>query len=115
MHILATIIDKTTNSTEEGTIEIFEEYSECIDGLEGFDYIWLVSYFHLNSGFKTKIKPQPRPDAVNQPPESVGLFCSRAPHRPNPIGKLSYILIIVLINVYNTNNSQFFVYRMCCN
>lgn len=82
----ATINDTTSNTKQEGTIEIFDEFVECLDQLEGFDYIWCITYFHLNSGFRTTIKPQPRPDAVKQPPESVGLFCSRAPHRPNPIG-----------------------------
>ena len=38
-----------------------------------------------NSGYKTMISPMPRPDAVAQPPKKVGLFASRAPHRPNPI------------------------------
>ena len=38
-----------------------------------------------NSGYKTMIAPMPRPDAVAQPPKKVGLFASRAPHRPNPI------------------------------
>ncbi len=41
---------------------------------------------HRNSGYKTKIKPQPRKDSNNNSIEiEVGLFSSRAPHRPNPV------------------------------
>ena len=67
-----------------GTIEIFEEYRECLDQLETFDYIWLITYMHLNSGFKGKIKPMPNVSlqeksgqSAGLSSESVGLFCSR--------------------------------------
>ena len=60
-------------------------YADCLDGLAGFDFIWVISVMHRNSGFKKKIRPQPRADAAGQPPPLVGLFCSRAPHRPNPL------------------------------
>lgn len=68
-----------------GKIKLYPGYEDCIDHLDGFDYIWVISLMHLNSGFKRKIKPQPREGAIRQPPEEVGLFCSRAPHRPNPV------------------------------
>ena len=88
---IATIVDINAKSTLTGTIEIFDDYIECLDGISEFDYIWVLTYFHLNSGFKTKIKPQPNPNLEielkqSQPPSEVGLFSSRAPHRPNPIG-----------------------------
>ena len=67
-----------------GIIEIFEEYRECLDQLETFDYIWLITYMHLNSGFKGKIKPMPNVSlqeksgqSAGLSSESVGLFCSR--------------------------------------
>ena len=44
----------------EGKIQLFPGYEECLDELEGFDYIWVITLMHLNSGFKKKIKPQPR-------------------------------------------------------
>jgi len=95
---------------EFGTIEIFPEYRQCMDQLERFDLIWAITLMHLNSGFKSKIKPMPNPtlsdsndnnnnnnidtssDSSSSSSSSipsgsleVGLFCSRAPHRPNPI------------------------------
>ena len=48
--------------------------------------LWVITYMHRNSGYKTKIKPQPRKDFNNNNIEiEVGLFSSRAPHRPNPV------------------------------
>ena len=79
---------------QEGYIEVFPEYIDCIDQLGNFDYIWAITFMHLNSGFKKKIKPMPNSDLLQSPksavtgtspPPTVGLFCSRAPHRPNPV------------------------------
>lgn len=78
-------ISRTTGQSVNGTLELFAGFEECISDLEGFDYVWVLTMMHLNSGFKTKIRPQPVPDAERQPPSAVGLFSSRAPHRPNPI------------------------------
>jgi tRNA-Thr(GGU) m(6)t(6)A37 methyltransferase TsaA len=51
-------------------------------GLERFSHVWLISYFHLNTNktFRPKIHP-PRLQG-----ESIGIFASRSPHRPSPIG-----------------------------
>ncbi len=56
--------------------------SEALDGLEGFSHVWLVFVFHQNTnkGVKAKVHP-PRMGG-----ESIGLFATRTPHRPNPIG-----------------------------
>lgn len=68
-----------------GTLEVFPPFRECLLHLQGFDFCWVITYMNRNSGFKTQIAPMPRPGAVNQPPSKVGLFASRAPHRPNPL------------------------------
>jgi tRNA-Thr(GGU) m(6)t(6)A37 methyltransferase TsaA len=56
--------------------------SEALEGLEGFSHIWLIFVFHQNTnkGIKAKIHP-PRMGG-----EKTGLFATRTPHRPNPIG-----------------------------
>jgi tRNA-Thr(GGU) m(6)t(6)A37 methyltransferase TsaA len=69
-----------------GEIQLYPQYKECLDHLDGFDYIWVVALFQGNHGYKDKIRPMPREDMARKPPQEVGLFCSRAPHRPNPIG-----------------------------
>lgn len=55
---------------------------QALQGLEGFSHIWLVWVFHQNktSRYHAKVHP-PRLGG-----ESIGLFATRTPHRPNPIG-----------------------------
>ena len=62
-----------------GTIEVYKEYQAGLKDLEGFSHIILLYHFHRSQGFNLHIVPfmdtQPR-----------GLFATRAPKRPNPIG-----------------------------
>lgn len=53
-----------------------------LQGLEGYSHIWLQFVFHRNTSvrFHAKVHP-PRLDG-----QSIGLFATRTPHRPNPIG-----------------------------
>lgn len=54
-----------------------------LQGLEGYSHLWVIFGFHLNqqeSRFHAKVHP-PRMGG-----ESVGLFATRTPHRPNPVG-----------------------------
>jgi tRNA-Thr(GGU) m(6)t(6)A37 methyltransferase TsaA len=64
-----------------GRIEMFpgQQYEQAIEDLEGFSHIWLLFQFHKNDSWKPKVMP-PRGD------RKVGVFASRAPYRPNPIG-----------------------------
>ncbi|MDD2806115.1 MAG: tRNA (N6-threonylcarbamoyladenosine(37)-N6)-methyltransferase TrmO [Elusimicrobiales bacterium] len=51
-------------------------------GLAQFSHVWLLSWFHLNTNktFHPKIHP-PRMKGGK-----IGVFASRSPHRPNPLG-----------------------------
>lgn len=51
-------------------------------GLAQFSHVWLISWFHLNTNktFRPKIHP-PRMKGGK-----IGVFASRSPHRPNPLG-----------------------------
>lgn len=62
---------------------------ESLQGLEGFSHVWLVWVFHQNkvARFHSKVHP-PRLSG-----KSMGLFATRSPHRPNPIG-LSLVELI---------------------
>src|SRR5437868_4297692 len=55
---------------------------QALEGLEKFSHIWLVFVFHQNkvSRYHAKVHP-PRLGG-----ESMGVFATRSPHRPNPIG-----------------------------
>ena len=65
-----------------GTIELIEgkDFEIGLRELEGFSHIWVLYLLHLNDHYNLKIKP-PR-----NTKKTVGVFASRAPHRPNPIG-----------------------------
>lgn len=63
----------------EGTVEIFPEYAEGLKDIEGFSHIILICHFHLSKGCSLKVTPY-MDDKVH------GVFTTRAPARPNPIG-----------------------------
>lgn len=66
------------------TLTIAREFlpEHSLAGLERFSHVWLLSYFHLNTN-KT-VRPKIHPPRLKG--ESIGLFASRSPHRPSPIG-----------------------------
>ena len=64
----------------EGTIEVHEPYVDGLSDLDGFERIWLLYVFDRNEGYRLKVQP-PR-----GPRHKRGLFATRAPHRPSPIG-----------------------------
>lgn len=62
-----------------GTVEVDAEYANGLRDLDGFSHIILLYHFHRTGGTKLTVTPfldtEPR-----------GLFATRAPSRPNPIG-----------------------------
>jgi tRNA-Thr(GGU) m(6)t(6)A37 methyltransferase TsaA len=73
-----------------GRIEIFPEYTAGLADLAGFSHIYILYHFHLSKKFSLKVKPF----LDNQ---KRGLFATRAPSRPNPIG-LSVVRLIRIKN-----------------
>jgi tRNA-Thr(GGU) m(6)t(6)A37 methyltransferase TsaA len=63
----------------EGTVEVFEAYAEGLADLERFDRIWLLYWCHRATGQRMRVVPYR--DICER-----GLFATRAPARPNPIG-----------------------------
>lgn len=59
------------------------DYRTALNHLADFSHVWVIFVFHqsIEKGWKPTIRP-PRVDA----PRKVGVFASRSPHRPNPIG-----------------------------
>ncbi len=70
----------------KGYIEIYPDFVEGLDDIEGFSHIILIYYFHLSKGYSLRVKPFM--DDVKR-----GVFSTRAPRRPNPIG-LSVVKLI---------------------
>ena len=63
----------------KGQIEIFPDFRAGLKDLDGFSHIILLYHFHRSNGFKLEVVPF----MDNQ---SRGLFATRAPRRPCPIG-----------------------------
>lgn len=65
-----------------GTIHLFpgRDFEHALEDLDGWEYIWVVFWFHLNTGWRPKVLP-PRSGGKRR-----GVFSTRSPHRPNPIG-----------------------------
>ena len=71
-----------------GTVEVFPEYGQGLKDLEGFSHIILLYHFHQVT--ETKLIVTPFLDT-----EPRGVFSTRAPKRPNPIG----ISVVKLLGV----------------
>lgn len=63
----------------QGWIEIYDEYAPGLRDLDGFSHLILLYHFHLSQGFD--LEPVPFLDSARR-----GVFATRAPRRPNPIG-----------------------------
>ena len=74
-----------------GRIEFTPDYAvqEALRGLEGFSHLWLIFWFHQAA--ETTWKPTVRPPRLGGN-QRVGVFSSRSPFRPNPLG-LSVVAI----------------------
>lgn len=73
---------QASESAIEGELDLTSHphAEDALAGLEAFSHVWVLYVFHHNVGFtRAKVSP-PRSD------EKVGVFASRSPHRPNPIG-----------------------------
>ena len=72
----------------KGLVEVFPEYAEGLKDLEGFSHIILIYHFHLVK--KSSLRVVPYMDD-----ELRGVFATRAPARPNPIG----ISVVKLVKI----------------
>ena len=70
----------------EGTIILDPQYEAGLQDLDGFSHIILLYHFHLSKGYRLTVTPFL--DTVER-----GLFSTRAPRRPNPIG-LSIVRLV---------------------
>ncbi len=70
-----------------GMLEFFPEFSrqEAVRGLEQFSHIWLIFLFHRAVNKEGGWSPMVRPPRLGGN-KKVGVFASRSPFRPNPIG-----------------------------
>lgn len=62
-----------------GQVEVYSQFIDGLAGLEGFSHLILLYVFHRSEGYSLKVTPF-------LDDEEHGLFATRHPHRPNPIG-----------------------------
>jgi len=70
----------------EGKVEILPDYVEGLKDLEGFSHIILIYHLHLSKKASLLVKPY-------MDEKLRGVFATRAPSRPNPIG-LSIVRLV---------------------
>jgi tRNA-Thr(GGU) m(6)t(6)A37 methyltransferase TsaA len=78
-----------------GSVELQSEYISCTKDLDGFSHIFLIYHLHLSSGFKAQVIPF-------MDNTLRGVFATRAPRRPNPIG-------ISLVRLIKIENAKLFI------
>ena len=82
---------RTSYKDLEATVEILPEYSEGLDGLQGYSHIFVLGYFNkLRPEQLGVLKVRPRRHLeqglkIDELP-LVGVFALGSPSRPNPIG-----------------------------
>jgi tRNA-Thr(GGU) m(6)t(6)A37 methyltransferase TsaA len=63
----------------QASIKLRRQYIKGLKDLEGFSHLILIYHFHLSKSFSLRVVP-----FLDDKPH--GLFATRAPKRPNPIG-----------------------------
>ena len=81
----------------KGAIEVFPEFAEGLKDLEGFSHIILLYHFHRVQGAKLVVTP-----FMDSRPH--GVFATRAPKRPNPIGLSIVKLLDIEQNTLHIEN-----------
>lgn len=64
----------------EGVLEILPEFEEGLTDIEGFSHLFVIWVFHRSEGYALMGTP-PTDDRPH------GVFATRSPWRPNPIGQ----------------------------
>jgi tRNA-Thr(GGU) m(6)t(6)A37 methyltransferase TsaA len=70
----------TKKSTGIITLLPGRNFEQALADLSGFDYIWVIFWFHKNTNWKPMVLP---PHGGRK---KRGVFSTRSPHRPNPVG-----------------------------
>jgi tRNA-Thr(GGU) m(6)t(6)A37 methyltransferase TsaA len=68
-----------SRSQAVGQVEVYPEFAEDLQDIEGLSHVILLYVFHCSSGYTLRVKLF-LDDALH------GLFATRYPCRPNPIG-----------------------------
>lgn len=72
--------------SSRGCIELDRTWigSGAFDGLKGFSHVWLITWLHHFNHDRNQVKSKVHPPRLEG--ESRGVFATRSPHHPNPLG-----------------------------
>ncbi|NIO48695.1 MAG: tRNA (N6-threonylcarbamoyladenosine(37)-N6)-methyltransferase TrmO [Candidatus Aminicenantes bacterium] len=76
----------------QGELEIFKEYEKGLKDVEGFSHLIVLFAFHKSKGYRLHTKPL-LGDTLR------GVFSTRSPKRPNPLG-------MTVVNVIERNRNR---------
>ena len=83
-----------TRSQAKGCVEVYPEFAAGLQDLDGFSHIILLYIFHRSAGYCLHVKP-----FLDH--KERGLFATRYPSRPNPIGLSIVRLESIQDNILN--------------
>jgi formylmethanofuran dehydrogenase subunit E len=81
----------------KSVIEIEEKYIDGLDKIEDYEYLQILFYFHRSEGYDLISKRRKGPER--------GLFTSRSPRRPSPIG-------MTTVELLKREDSKLYVYGL---
>jgi tRNA-Thr(GGU) m(6)t(6)A37 methyltransferase TsaA len=70
---------QVVHSQAIGQVEVFPEFADGLKDIENLSHLHLLYVFHESSGYTLHVKPF-------LDDQEHGLFATRYPYRPNPIG-----------------------------
>jgi tRNA-Thr(GGU) m(6)t(6)A37 methyltransferase TsaA len=76
-------IKATRHEFNTSEIIIYDEYLECLDGIEDFSHLMIIYWTHKTPDHARNIK-KVHPAGLNSMPIK-GIFATRSPVRPNPL------------------------------
>lgn len=78
---------QASRSQAIGMAEVYPEFADGLQDIEGFSHLILIYAFHRSAGYVLRVKPF-------LDDQERGLFSTRYPRRPNPIG-LSIVRLLI--------------------
>ena len=91
-------IQPTSEASRAGVVEIYPTYVEGLKDLEGFSHIYLI--YHLHKVERSRLTVIPFLDS-----QPRGVFATRSPSRPNPIG-------LSLVQLDRIEDNQLYIARL---
>jgi tRNA-Thr(GGU) m(6)t(6)A37 methyltransferase TsaA len=95
-----TLIKERGNALSPSEIIIYDEYLECLDGIEDFSHLVIIYWTHKIPEKARELK-KVHPMGMKKMPIK-GIFATRSPVRPNPIG-------LIVVKLLERKNNILFV------